>query len=180
MGWTCTPGASKKDIIADRCRTQQWANGATQYRLETVKRRIIGNCLWAIRERYINDELDVRYIALDLLGSDGDGWCYKDLSESVGPAEVNCPLSYLEEVDMPEGESAANWREAVRAYHEKGKAARELVNSLKPGDEFEIEGGKPSRFVMQEKVGRSLFAIAMGVRYKIAPRHFQRIKLIPD
>src|SRR5205085_8215381 len=56
-----------------------------------------------------------RYIGLDLLGTDGEGnWGYKDLEESMGVYEVNCPLSFLALVPQVANEG---WRERVRAHH---------------------------------------------------------------
>jgi len=70
-----------------------------------------------------------RFIALDLIGCEVDPygrgrawWGYKDLSESSGPYEVSCPLSFLRLVPPDKGPFVGNWRERVVAYHAERKA----------------------------------------------------------
>lgn len=58
----------------------------------------------------------IKYIGCDLLQYyKGHRWGYKDLCESMGPCEVNCPLSYLDMVPVADAE----WRERVRKFHVK-------------------------------------------------------------
>lgn len=55
------------------------------------------------------------------------GW--KEMDESMGPCEAECPLAILDLLDPPDEDShAKDWRERVRAYHAKRKARP------KPGD----------------------------------------------
>lgn len=57
-----------------------------------------------------------RYIGCDLLQYYREHrWGYKDLCESMGPCQVNCPLSYLDMVPV----ANAEWREHVKRYHIK-------------------------------------------------------------
>lgn len=80
-----------------------------------------GNNLWAVQEH--NGK---KYIALYLIkGNNGEyGWGYKDLDETAAPYYYNCPLSYLDLVDEPYNENAAEWRDAVRRYHAAQAAKR--------------------------------------------------------
>jgi hypothetical protein len=71
--------------------------------------------LWTVNERKSDGR---RFIGCDLLDSMREhgrtSWGYKDLEESMGPAEVSCPARFLELVPVPSSPYAAAWREKVR------------------------------------------------------------------
>jgi hypothetical protein len=93
MGWTITPGASRRDIISARIRDEE----SDRQRRHCLAHAVRGNVLWTVWEitRLPGNETD-RYIGCDLLGTDGEkNWGYKDLEESMGPCQVNCPLKFL-------------------------------------------------------------------------------------
>ncbi len=130
MGWTFKRDASKADIIRE-C-LESWDNTVTEenkaytdkplgtrIRSEVLRYRVIGNNLWAVRETTYtapDGKTEKRlWIALSLLDREpGYGWGHKDLDESMGPAETNCPVEFLDAVPLPEGPYAAKWREEVR------------------------------------------------------------------
>lgn len=112
MGWTITPGASRRDIISDRIRDEE----SDRQRRRCLAHAVRGNVLWTVWEitRLPGGEAD-RYIGCDLLGTDGEkNWGYKDLEESMGPCQVNCPLKFLSLVPRVTNEG---WREQVRRHH---------------------------------------------------------------
>lgn len=52
-------------------------------------------------------------------------WGYKDMEESMGPYEYDCPLKILKDVPEPPNEYAKEWRQKVEAYwQEKRKRKR--------------------------------------------------------
>lgn len=67
-----------------------------------------------------------------------DGFGYKDIDETMGPGEVDCPdrimklLSPVE--DIPNPSYAASWRANVAAAKAKRTAVRENAKKLKVGD----------------------------------------------
>jgi hypothetical protein len=70
-----------------------------------------------------------------------DGFGYKDMDESVGPCEVDCPVEIMDMLtpieQMPQHlktESAAEWRQRVAARRERRGAANKARASLEPGD----------------------------------------------
>jgi len=90
---------------------------------ETVKQTVIahqaaGNNLWTVFEQTTKATGEVkRFIILFMMtGGRNRDWGYKDISESMGPCEVSCPLKYLDMVPVGEGNYSAPWRERVRAY----------------------------------------------------------------
>ena len=69
-------------------------------------------------ESLIIERRESVFIVLFLLRKfPGGTWGYKDIEESMGPCEVNCPLAYLEMAPDPDGEYGQDWRERVRQHH---------------------------------------------------------------
>lgn len=157
MGWTFTQGASRADII--RHVTKPWDTGTAE--VKCLTKTALGNHLWAVFERTPKGEgggEPERFIALFLLGSDrGYGWGYKDITESMGPAQADCPLSYL---DMVPQVADASWREAVRAHH----ATRR--QKFSPGETLRLAGASiPHVVVTSTKPLRGTYG---GQTYRVA------------
>ena len=117
MGWLFSNGwSTKKELIDYLCRSEGGH--------KTLKKSIRGNRLWILQE-YQKDGAPVRYIVLMLMGKhpDGYGWGYKDIDESMGPYEVDCPLSYLDDLTPAANDYSRDWRSAVRKFHELRRAA---------------------------------------------------------
>lgn len=131
MGWLFGWN-TRRELIAHLTRNEQdeWTSkGQTDKIL--VNRLCLKHCfkgspfkgtLWTVweitRTRPGEDqpyETD-RYIGCDLLQYYREHrWGYKDLCESMGPCQINCPLSYLDLVPV----ANAEWREKVKRYHVK-------------------------------------------------------------
>jgi len=121
MGWLYTFDATRRDIIEDVTRT--WSrNGVTS---TAIARAAVGNHLWVVFEQLKDDgtpaiKPDGRFICLFILDRGcGDGWGYKDVSESMGPTAVSCPLKYLKMVPTPPNEYGREWREHVKVYWQR-------------------------------------------------------------
>lgn len=101
MGWDFTPGASRADIIKYI---------TTQPRC--LKWKLSGNVLWSLWD----GEWEQQWIGCSLLQNGGrDGWGKKDMEESMGPFQYDCPLEYLEQAPV-QNEA---WRAKVREYWAK-------------------------------------------------------------
>ena len=141
MGWT-TGYNSRNEVVAEV--TKSWENDLR--RIEVVKKFFSGNNLWCVFEQTSKAaSTDVeRFIVVFLIrcwkvqGGDFD-WGYKDVSESMGPCEVSCPLSFLELVPDPGGYGTA-WRQRVREYHARRnqKLIRNQIVKLTNGREYRI------------------------------------------
>jgi hypothetical protein len=111
MGWlfSYNVGEGREGLLKRLREPSRYGSG------KLIKSSAVGNNHWYVAESS-NGE---RFIGLDLMKGGGreSGWGYKDLCESMGPCEVNCPLSFLELAPVPDGEYAAGWREKVREYH---------------------------------------------------------------
>lgn len=119
MGWLFKLGQTRAELIAHR--TQNWENA--HVKAVCLRHCLVGNILWSVWEQTIKaeDRTD-RYIVCDLLQYQRDyGWGYKDMEESCGPYYYSCPLSYLEMTPV----ANENWREVVRAHHQRKAERRE-------------------------------------------------------
>jgi len=129
MGWLYPYGASRKDIINERCAPWKWSRGNVGASGKTLKKCLRGNVLWRVVEVYRKDTGHIeRYIACDLLQTDLQGnWGYKDIDESMGPYQTSCPLSYLK------GTMVLNkkWRGWVREYHQHKREVRARRKALR-------------------------------------------------
>lgn len=116
-----------------------------------LKHAVVGNNLWTAIEVTHPDKPVSRFIGLDLLRSGGkdSGWGYKDLCESQGLFEADCPQSILDLVPEPPGSQASRgWRDEVRIYHE---VSRRLAKGLGPGLVVDL-GGQP--YTLKTRLGR--------------------------
>lgn len=116
MGWLFTQGYSRKDLVETLTKDWTGDDGKTRRCLEHSSNG--PHVLWAVWQ--VGDDESDRLIACYLTKSDkGFGWGYKGMSESCGPAYYGCPLRFLDMVPMPDHPYAKEWRDKVRAYHEK-------------------------------------------------------------
>lgn len=121
--------------------------GWTKGSFKTVEHSISGNHLWAVVDIEYPDhpEFNARFIALYLLSSgDADGWGYKDLEETMGPCEADCPLRFLDLVPEPDPEKhpyAKGWRDKVRAFHAGKRERASVTKTIKPGQRWMLVPG---------------------------------------
>jgi len=133
MGWTyrCDPSVGRDEIVKQLIAPGYWGSSFT-----VMRHSLVGNNLWMVVERVNPDGTTHRFISLDLLASGRPemGWGYKDLCESMGLFEVDCPLGFFDLVPEPPGEHAEAWRERVRAYHRQQRVERAQRRALAVGD----------------------------------------------
>jgi hypothetical protein len=71
-----------------------------------------------------------KFIAIYLIEKRGGSYAYKDMDESMGPVVCDCPIRLLDQVPMPEGGYAKEWRERVYAHHAKRRAKFSVGDSV--------------------------------------------------
>lgn len=186
MGWLFTQGQSRKCLVARR--TETWHSADQKHESVCLAHCWRGNVthagrLWSVREVRHKDDAGAvtraeRFIALDLCEYQaGYGWGYKDLEESCGPCEVDCPEKYLAMVPEPAGEYGPAWRERVRAHHAERRAAAAIIRDARPGDVVELKPGCTPRLLTVKQVGKRHLVgsvDATGASYRIAARHVAR------
>jgi hypothetical protein len=84
----------------------------------------------------------LNYIMIALWRVSGHEIMIKQVSEDMGPAEINVPLKY---VNAPckataNQEYAIKWRQAVRDYHRKRNEQSKIAKTLQIGDRFFVYG----------------------------------------
>ncbi len=178
MGWLFIGGTTKSDIIARLNEGWERNDGAS---VKTLANCVRGNVHWQLRETTYPTGFDgqptrpaQRWIQCNLLGSHGDGygWGYKDMDETCGPYEVNCPKSYLERVTPTDSAYAIEWRERCRAYHDR----LDRIKALSVGDTIRFNAalsfgwaGEASDFVVRDK-RRLWFKMPDGNTVRISKR----------
>lgn len=168
MGWTFTYSHKTKKQEVDYLLSPYCRNaGAT-----VLAHSLRGNTLYSVVENADGS----RYIAVDLIQYSRADQCYghKDLSESMGPCEVNCPLSFLDMV--PEPEHNYGWRDKVRAYHAARTA--KAKRTFAPGQRITLGGqGFTLTAPRTTSTGRAAGWYATGddgTRYRVSAAHMGR------
>lgn len=107
----------------------------------------------------------------------------KQVTEDMGPVEVDIPLKYVNsECELSvNSEYAINWRNRVREYHAKRKEALKFANSLKFGDTFFVYGEQYSFSYKKNSkwfIGKNL---ENNRTYRLRPMQICRDKVkLPD
>ena len=125
MGWL-VGWESRRHLIDHLLKDNTFENERGAQRV--LAHQAAGNNLWTVFEQHVRETGKTeRFIVVFLMrGGRNQDWGYKDVSESMGPCEVSCPLKYLDMVP-PVGEKPSadgdgpyewsrRWREAVREY----------------------------------------------------------------
>lgn len=118
-----------------------------------------------------------------------DGFGYKDMDETMGPFQVNCPLRILKLLSPTDHEYANKWREGVRAYHAERRTQEGKKRSLKVGDRIRFAtpinyGGIPvSEFTVLDvrsrgKTLRVYRAEPKGFLCRIRPRTLMTAEVV--
>lgn len=121
-----------------------------------------GRNLWRLYETVEGE----RYICLYLIQKHEGALLYKDISESMGPLEVDCPLRFLERAPQPEGEFAAEWRQKVQEYHQNKKESQKA--QFEVGSEVTIYG-KQYRVMGKIKRSYAVQSLETGKVYRCGP-----------
>jgi hypothetical protein len=181
MGWLF--GEHSKESLIERC--LRGDAHPTDY--TAIAHSVVGNHLWTVFERDQGKPDHTEYngrtfprparlLTLHLLAYSkrDDCWGYKDMDESMGPYEYDCPLKYLDMVPDPGG-YATGWRDKVRAFHAGKRDKRALVKSIRPGMRLKlIDGCRPAEITVISTSPLVGYADGGG-RYKIQPRHIDRV-----
>ena len=142
---------------------------------KVIRHCCVGNHLWTLNQRVTEDGIERRWIVLFKLQKHGKNypyWGYKGIHESSGPAEITCPISYIDACTEPGSATAKNWRERVRNHH----AARQL--KLQPGDCFVLFCRAFE--VIQRKAGNRYMIQELDTQaiYSISRKHLPNIQLV--
>lgn len=105
MGYTsCTSWNKKSDVINELKRD------LSKYHL-IIADKSTSTGYWAVIEKL---ETKKRHIFFALIKKHGKDFYMKDMDESMGPADLSCPVKFFDMVPCPETGYAKEWRERVR------------------------------------------------------------------
>lgn len=131
MGWTGSWRWKKKGDVVEEI--------YAVYKHPPLATKSTRNGLWVLAQSPKGPRIDYYLIT----SSEGQ-WAYKDMSECMGPTDVDVPVAWL---DLAPEQDAA-WRERVR----EALRVRSVASTLEPGAEVEVYG-KP--YLLVGKQGRS-------------------------
>ena len=135
MGWTGIPCDSRPSDKEINRMVQQW--------METPTCRIIDRSGWQAHGRYqlllmeaeprVETDKAIRFIALILVEYRQHELLYKEVEESMGPNELDCPMQIMNQLEghPPTGEYSARWREMVLQHHQDMKLRKTILRKLR-------------------------------------------------
>ena len=135
MGWTripCDSRPSNKEI-----------NRILQQEMETPTCRIIDRSGWQAHGKHqfllmeaesrVETDKATRFIIVILVEYRRHELLYKEVEESMGPNELDCPMRIMNQLEghPPIGEHSARWRERVLQHHRDMKPREAILRKLR-------------------------------------------------
>lgn len=118
MGWTGIPNKPrnpKEYVATNLC---SWSNEDSVGR--PLKIMNYGNTYYVAVEATPKDGNPQVFAAIILTRTDRDGWWYyKDMDETMGPVESQCPKTILNLLSPTTSDYAQQWRERCHQWHRR-------------------------------------------------------------
>lgn len=136
MGWAfyhVDAWNGKIDRKAECDALYTWRNEQTGDTCRVLKSSMVGSTWYGACERTRPDGTTYVFAGICPTRLDSKEYCnfgYKDMDESCGPFQHDCPVSILNLLSPTEYEYAAKWRETCRENAAKKAAAKKDQNSL--------------------------------------------------
>ena len=137
---------------------------------EMLKSTVIGNNFWYLM-RTPEGKITIG-LTLMKSGGQGYGWGTKELSETMGPNELDCPLAYLDEASPPEF-YAVEWRENVRKYHAEQDRRKTSRPAYAEGQLWTTRTGLTYQLLekLEARRGWHVVKVSTGMIYRAPFRH---------
>lgn len=146
MGWTWQESKFRKDngTIDRKAECDHIINYENdKVKLEVLKSAMKGSVYYAAVKRVDKTNGDsIVFGAVFLTSTDRRSWCdfgYKDMDETCGPYESECPKSILELLTETDSECAKEWRE--RCWANVNRPKDKSLASVKIGQVIEFNNG---------------------------------------
>lgn len=138
MGWTwqCAKFYDRKGNIDRKAECDDlytWNNEETGDKCRVLKSSMVGSTWYGACERIRPDRTTYVFAGVCLTRLDSKEYCnfgYKDMDESMGPFQRDCPVSILNMLSPRDDKYAVEWREACWENATKKAASRKDKNSL--------------------------------------------------
>lgn len=139
MGWTwqCAKFYDRKGNIDRKSECDDlytWNNEETGDKCRVLKSAMVGATWYGACERTRPNQNPYVFAGVCLTSVDSREYCnfgYKDMDESMGPCEHDCPLSILKLLSHRDDEWAVEWRTACRNNAAKKAAVKKDPNGLR-------------------------------------------------
>jgi|HigsolmetaAR206D_1030411.scaffolds.fasta_scaffold00003_95 hypothetical protein len=163
MGWTSVPeymlsGRSTSDL--KKFFESEWSKGG-KFQLEDFSKK--GNTLYLAVRRLDTGEV---FAVVNLISFQKGEFFWKEIDETCGPLQQECPKRILERLTPTDDETALRWRQACLDYHRNKK---ELNRMYSHGDVLEfpetmefMDGYSGKTFILFKKGRRWLFSPYRG------------------
>ncbi len=138
MGWTwqCAKFYKRKGCIDRKAECDElytWNNEETGDTCRVLKSAMVGRTWYGACERTRPGQQPYVFAGICLTSVDsreGYNFGFKDMDESMGPCERECPVSILNLLSPRDDKWAIEWRAACRENAAKKAAAKKDPNSL--------------------------------------------------
>ena len=143
MGWLFG-WDTRKQLVDHLC----YGNG-----VETLKRKFVGNNMWAVQRT----KEGVVFACLYLIqGGRNNDWGYKDVDETMGPYKHDFPVSWLDLLSPCDSEYSISWRKKVRERAENMAKFKIGTTWAYGGHEYTIIARRsPTSFRVKNEYGET-------------------------
>ncbi len=127
MGWTC--------LFDKPHNVKEYLNGLHTWDTPTHTFKVLDSAIVSFRtyfaavertEKSTGEVVVWASIVMMTFHKTGERFCYKEMSENMGPHYVNCPLRIINLLSDTDAKYAIEWREACRAHHAKKTTGKAL------------------------------------------------------
>jgi len=127
MGWTFLSEAMTKAEFLTRIRRDMGSH-------QILQEKVTAKAVYLL----LKPADKPSFIAVVLTEKHDGQWGYREMTEHSHPYHYDCPLSMLDAADPPEGDSAKDWRETVRARAALKAEKAAAAAALEPGQKVRI------------------------------------------
>lgn len=154
MGWLISYNKLRHgETVDDRMRKEMsWSTSDEKSgsKHEIVASATVGSTWYAAVKNTSPDSASYTFtlICLTSKGKSGKGFGYKDMDETVGPCEINCPKRILDLLTPTDNEYANKWRDACHEKRATSAKQRAEGSKIVPG--MAIKTAEPLHYSEKE------------------------------
>lgn len=172
MGWTFTH--REKGVSHEKFFQDEFCRETEHGRWEILASHGLRERVWLLMQRTAKATSETHTFVcccyIQWAHNDHYNFGYKDVDESMGPCDHDCPVAWLDRLSAPVNDYSREWREKVREF-----AARSQDRKLAVGDRFRLaapmkfsDGSHESEFTVERYKTRSrAYRGANGRLYRI-------------
>lgn len=167
MGWTSIVGTPKTQIeMLRRQYTSANTDSSWIYEFMDIKATHYGRRIWvALKNKHSGKSSILLYI----LEKRETEWWYKDIDESMGILQLDCPMELINKTTGDGTPYSTEWREKIK----KNNALKRLNKNVEVGEIITVYGNE---YRLTKKIKRSWKGVRLttGVEYNIRPSQIKK------